>query len=117
VFVNSVILQLPRLVAKGAGLEPGHQVIIDVTGPVMARVGVRVETDEQGRPRGHAMLSGDSAFPSDRQPDRETTTISLSTEAFTRRAAGRRSFSSTACTVVGDEPIARRVMEALVVTF
>jgi len=108
VVVSMVMLQLPRLIAKGAGLEPGHVVVIDVNGPIVARQGVRVEMDEQGRPRGHAM-------PADRQPD-GATTISLSTEAFTRRAAGRRSVSDTAYSVVGDEAIARRVLEALVVT-
>jgi len=108
VVVSMVMLQLPRLIAKGAGLEPGHVVVIDVNGPIVARQGVRVEMDEQGRPRGHAM-------PADRQPD-GATTISLSTEAFTRRAAGRRSVSDTAYSMVGDEAIARRVLEALVVT-
>ena len=128
VFVSSVLVQLPRLIAKGAGLEPGHPVVIDVTGPVVARQGVRVEVDEQGRPRGHVMFVGDEDYAaswyapgngsqtSDQQPDWPTT-ISLSTEAFTRRAAGRRSVSDTAYSVVGDEAIARRVMEALVVTF
>ena len=43
-------------------------------------------------------------------------TISLSTEAFTRRAAGRRPLSDTPYDVVGDEDIARRVLEAMVVT-
>ena len=82
---------------------------------------------EQGRPRGHAMFVGDADYAaswyapgngsqtSDQQPDRPTT-ITLSTEAFTRRAAGRRSVSDTAYSVVGDEAIARRVTEALVVT-
>jgi uncharacterized protein (TIGR03083 family) len=116
VFVNSVILQLPRLIAACAGLEPGHQVFIDVTGPLVARQGVRVEMDEQRRPRGHTMHCGDGTCASDRQPD-GVTTIHLSTEAFTRRAAGRRSVSNTAYSVVGDEAIARRVLEALVVTY
>ena len=128
VFVNSVILQLPRLIAKGAALEPEHEVVIDVTGPVVARQGVRVEMDGQGRLRGHAMFVGDADYAaswyvpgehaqtSDRAPDWPTT-ISLSTEALTRRAAGRRSVSDTAYNVVGDEAIARRVLEALVVTY
>lgn len=127
VVVSMVMLQLPRLVAKGAGLEPGHAVVIDVTGPTLARQGVRVELDEQGRTRGHALIAGDAdgaagwfvpgapAASSDGQPDWPTT-ISLSTEAFTRRAAGRRSVSDTAYTVVGDDDIARRVLEALAVT-
>lgn len=128
VFVNSVLLQLPKLIAKGAGLEPGATVIIDVTGPLMARQGVRVEIDEQGRPRGHPTFVGDADYAaswyapgehaqtSDGQLDRQTF-ISLSTQAFTRRAAGRRPVSDTAYSVVGDEAIARRVLEALVVTF
>lgn len=109
VFVSSVMLQLPRLVAKVAGLEPGLQVFIEVTGPIVASQGVRVEEDDQGRPRGHAL-------PSDQQPDGPTTIISLSTEAFTRRAAGRRSVSETAYSVAGDDAVARRVLDALVVT-
>src|SRR5450759_162663 len=108
VFVSMVMLQLPKLITKGAGLEPGQAVIIDVTGPTVARQGVRVVADEKGRPRGHEM-------PADLPPD-GATTISLSTEAFTRRAAGRRSVSDTAYSVIGDDAIARRVLEALVVT-
>jgi len=109
VFVSTVMLQLPRLIAKGAGLEPGHVVVIDVTGLTAARQGARVEADEQGRPRGHAIPAGEAL------PD-GATTITLSTEAFTRRAAGRRSVSDTAYSVDGDDAIARRVLEALVVT-
>ena len=108
VFVSTVMLQLPRLIAKGAGVEPGHVVVIDITGPIVARQCVRVEIDEQGRPRGHQM-------PADPTPD-GATTISLSTEAFTRRAAGRRPVSDTAYSVVGDDAIAQRVLDALVVT-
>jgi len=111
VFVSTVMTQLPRLVARGAALEPGHPVVIDVTGSdsaVGARLGIGVEPDDQGRARGH-VLSGEPAAGS-------ATTISLSTEAFTRRAAGRRPVSDTAYEVDGDETIARRVLEALVVT-
>ena len=127
VFVSAVMLQLPRLIAKGAGLEPGHAVVIDVTGPIVARQGVRVDVDGQGRTRGHALIAGNAdyaagwfvpgapAATSDERPDWPTT-ISLSTEAFSRRAAGRRSVSDTEYSVVGDDAIARRVMEALVVT-
>ena len=126
-FVNAVLLQLPRLVAKDAGLEPGRAVIIDVTGPVAATQGVVVEVDGQGRPRGHALVADDTSQPSSRVPGEAAaqlsegqgdgpTTISLSTEALTRRAAGRRSAGDTEYSVVGDEAEARRVMEALVVT-
>jgi uncharacterized protein (TIGR03083 family) len=133
VFVSTVMAQLPNLVAKSTALEPGHTVVLDVTGPgpvVAARQGVRVEVDEQGRLRGHA-LSADAlpaeavqadAVPADRVPasnprtEPQVTTITLSTEAFTRRAAGRRSVSETEYSVVGDDAVARRVLEALVVT-
>jgi uncharacterized protein (TIGR03083 family) len=106
--VSSVMDQLPKLIAKGAALEPGHPVVIEVTGPVSARLTVQVELDEQGRPRGQAV----SGWPL----DVPATTVSLSTEAFMRRSAGRRSVSDTAYRVIGEEELARRVLEALVVT-
>jgi len=69
---------------------------------------VVVELDDQGRARGRATSGQALSDP--------TTTISLSTEAFTRRAAGRRPVSDTPYSVKGDDAIARRVLEALVVT-
>ena len=110
--------QLPRLVARDAAVVAGHTVVIEVTGPgpaVTARQGVMVEVDGDGRLRGHALTDLSAARPAD-QPQQPTTTISLSTEAFTRRAAGRRSVSDTAYRVVGDDALARRVVQALVVT-
>jgi len=128
VCVRSIMLQLPKVVAKGAALEPGHRVVMEVTGQpdggvkvVVARQRVQVELDQDGRPRGRAIsageaiLTGDSAETSEQALEHQTT-ISLSVEAFTRRAAGRRSVSDTAYGVVGDDAIARRVLEALVVT-
>lgn len=115
VFVSLVITQLPRLVAKGAALEPGHEVVIDVSGPgLAATTGIRVVMDEHGRPRGQAMPDGE--LQQRTSDSTTTTTISLSAEAFTRRAAGRRSVGETAYSVVGDDAVARRVLEALVVT-
>jgi uncharacterized protein (TIGR03083 family) len=130
VFVRSVMSLLPKLVTKVAAVRPGHLVVIEVTGPdsvVVARQGVLVEVDDQGRPRGRAMFDsdgphsvswyvpGEPAQASGQQPGRPTT-ISLSTEAFSRRAGGRRSVSDTEYGVVGDEAVAGRVLEALVVT-
>ena len=115
VFISLAVTQLPKLIAKGAALESGHEVVVDVIGSgagVAARAGVRVVMDEQGRPRGHAMTDGELQ----QRTSDSTTTISLSTEAFTRRAAGRRSVSDTAYSVVGDDVVARSVLEALVVT-
>jgi uncharacterized protein (TIGR03083 family) len=114
VFVGLVLLQLPKLIVRGADLEPGQCVVIDVTGPLVASEGVRVVVDGHGQPRGHPVTADP---PPDGYP---TTTISLSTEAFTRRVAGRRTARDTvsdpAYSVVGDEAIARRVLEALVIT-
>ena len=129
VCVSTIMLQLPKLIARGAALEPGTTVVIDVTGPgsVTARQGVRVELDEQGQARGHAVptvptgeanVTGDRAQASSRldPPQDPQVSISLSTQAFTRRAAGRRPVSDTAYDLVGDANIARRVLEAMVVT-
>ena len=116
VFVNSALIQLPKLVARRASLEPGSTVIIDVTGPVVARAGVRVELGEDGRPYGHAMFTGEHVDESLPHTEGPNVSISLSTDAFTRRAAGRRAVADTAYAVVGDEALARRVLEALVVT-
>jgi uncharacterized protein (TIGR03083 family) len=109
VCVSSIMAQLPKAIAKGAALEPGQRLVIEVTGPVVARQGFQVELDEDGRLRGRAVSAPD--------PDPAATSIALSTEAFTRRAAGRRPVSETAFRVVGDHAIADRVLEALVVTF
>lgn len=131
VCVSSIMRQLPKLIARAAAIEPGTTVVIDVTGPgsVTARQGVRVELDEQGQARGHvvptvptvpkvptgeANVTGDHAVASSRLDPQVT--ISLSAEAFTRRAAGRRPVSDTAYGVVGDADIARGVLEAMVVT-
>ena len=101
---------LPRLVAKNAGIEPGNVVIIDVTGPVVGRAGVWVETGEGGKPRGIPLFSG---IAHDGDPEDVFTTITLSTDALTRRAAGRGGLEDIHFTVQGDEDVARRVLEAL----
>jgi uncharacterized protein (TIGR03083 family) len=128
VCVRSIMLELPKVVAKGAALEPGHRVVMEVSHQpdggatvVVARQRVQVELDQDGRPRGRAISAGEAILTGDSEETSEQalghqTTVSLSVEAFTRRAAGRRSVSDTAYSVVGDEAIARRVLEALVVT-
>jgi uncharacterized protein (TIGR03083 family) len=130
VVVSTVMAQAPKVLARAAAVEPGQLVVIDVTGPdpaVTASQGVRVERDAMGKARGRAIPAGEQgAAGSDAHsfaaqtdlpvPEDRTTTISLSTEAFTRRAAGRRAVSDTAYDVVGDVAVARRVLEALVVT-
>lgn len=114
VVVDTVIQRLPMLVAKHAGLQPGQPVIIDVTGPVHARAGVWVEADERGRARGYPMFTGEPEHGGGEEGP--TTSISLSTDAFTRRATGRRLVADTPYRVVGDDDVARRVLEGLVVT-
>lgn len=111
--VNSVLTLLPRVAAKGAGLEPGHPVVLEVTGPVVARQGVVVELDDEGRARGRAISGPEVSGQALSHP---ATTISLSTEALMRRAAGRRPVSDTEYHVMGDDAVARRLLEALVLT-
>ncbi len=112
VSVHRFELGLPRVVARTAGIEPGHAVVLDVTGPLVGRMGVRVEEGADGRPRGIALFSGESSDAAD-----ETTTITLSTDAFARRAAGRGGTDDVAWTVTtGSEDVARRVMDALAQT-
>jgi uncharacterized protein (TIGR03083 family) len=112
VFMDHLFAALPKLVAKGAGIEPGNVVMFDVTGPVMGRAGVWVEEGvEDARPRGIPLFSG---VAHDGDPHDTFTTITLSTDALTRRAAGRGTLEDIHFTVQGDEEVARRVLENLV---
>ena len=117
-FVNSVLRQFPRLMAQ-VGLEQGQTVILESTGPVTARVGLRAAVGADGELTHHALFTGESESgmgTSVHSGDDPTTTISLSTHALTRRAAGRRATSETAYSVVGDEDLAVRVLDALTFT-
>jgi uncharacterized protein (TIGR03083 family) len=112
VFMDVLFSQLPKLVARNAGIEPGNVVIIDVTGPVMGRAGVWVEEGEEGgKARGIPLFSG---VAHDGDPRDVFTTITLSTDALTRRAAGRGTVDDIHFTVHGDEAVGRRVLENLV---
>ena len=113
-FTADVLAALPRVAARVAGIEPGHAVVLDVSGPVVARDGVRIVTGDDGRPYGEALFSGHDRPEGEEQLD--VTSIHLTTDALTRRAAGRRSVEQIHYTVTGDEEIARRVLEALVIT-
>lgn len=112
-FTAAVLEALPRIVAREAGINPGHAVILDVTGPLLARDGVRVCLDQHGEPCAEPLFSGhdrhDGLVPED------VTTIHLTTEAMTRRASGRRATDEITYTVTGDEPTARAVLDALVI--
>jgi hypothetical protein len=110
-FMGALFSQLPRLVAKEAGIPPGNVVIIDCTGPVMGRAGVWVEEGvDGGGPRGIPLFSG---VAHDGDPRDVFTTLTLSTDALTRRAAGRGTLEDIHFTVAGDEGVARRVLENL----
>jgi uncharacterized protein (TIGR03083 family) len=111
VFMHQLFASLPKLVARNAGIEPGNVVIIESTGPVMGRAGVWVEASDDGKPRGIPLFTG---IAHDGDPDDVFTTITLSTEALTRRAAGRGSVEDIHYTVHGDESVAHRVLEHLV---
>ena len=113
VFVQQALARLPRVVARDAKVDPGHTVILALTGPIMAKVGVRVDEGEDGRPLGHEMFTGESVDASTPHVEGPITSFSLSTDAFTRRAAGRRSVDDTTYTLhSGDEAVARRVLDA-----
>lgn len=112
VFVDVLFAALPRLVAREAGVPPGNVVVFDVTGPVVGRTGVWVEVGEDGaRARGIPLFSG---LAHDGDPEDVFTTITLSTDALTRRAAGRGGVDDIHFTVQGDEAVAHRVLEHLV---
>ncbi|GAA4713083.1 maleylpyruvate isomerase family mycothiol-dependent enzyme [Pedococcus ginsenosidimutans] len=112
VFMDLLFAALPRIVAKEAGIEPGNVVIIDSTGPVMGRAGVWVEPGEEGKARGIPLFSG---IAHDGDPHDVFTTITLSTDCLTRRAAGRGGLDDIHYSVHGDEAVARRVLEHLVI--
>jgi len=116
VFTQTVLDALPGIVVKRAGVQPGRVVMVELTGPVVARRGVRVEPDEQGEVRGHLMFTGGVDETGPIPVIGKTTSIQMSTEAFTRRAAGRRSTEELHYSVHGDEATARKVLDELVIT-
>jgi uncharacterized protein (TIGR03083 family) len=110
VFLDALCSAMPRLVAKNAGIEPGNVVIFDITGPVVGRTGVRVEVGENGKPLGTPLFTG---TVHEHPEDAQVTSIILSTQAITRRAAGRGGLEDIYFTIQGDENVGRRVLEAL----
>lgn len=121
-FVALVMDALPRIVVRRVRPEPGTVVILESTGPVTGRAGVRVGVDAGGDLVWHELFTGhvdaESAHPSVHDPDgtEHSASVALSTHALGRRAAGRCPTESTAYHVVGDEELARRVLDALTVT-
>lgn len=110
--VRTLFAALPRAVARTAEVPPGQAVILDLTGPVVGRAGVRVE-EHDGKPHGIPLFAGLPEESHEHAP--VITTITLSTQAATRRAAGRVATADTHYAVVGDDEIARRVLDAIVI--
>ncbi len=115
VWVDAILQSLPDVVAVKAGIEPGKVVMIELTGPVTARAGVRVDTAD-GKPVGHPMFSRGTDETGPIPVIGRTTSIQMATEPFQRRAAGRRAVADLHYSVHGDEDVARRVLEALSLT-
>lgn len=127
-FMQMIIDALPTLVATRLQPEIGTTVMVESTGPVTGRAGVRMIADDDGHPVPHALFTGEPdpahvdadpehpADPADHDAPVATVSIVLSTDALTRRAAGRRSTEDTLYRVVGDEDLARRVLDALPMT-
>lgn len=113
VFTADILAALPRIASRVADIGAGHAVVLDVSGPVLARGGVRICVGEDGRPYGEALFSGQDRPEGEEQLD--VTTVHLTTDALTRRAAGRRPTDAIHHTVTGDDEIARKLLDALVV--
>lgn len=120
--VTAVLVDFPAQ-AAGAGLAPGTSVIIECTGPVLAREGVRITQSADGSLRGEPLFSGqahveetdDSTGEVIVLPPGSVTTIRLTTEALTRRGAGRVPTADLRYSVDGDEDIATRVLDRLAI--
>lgn len=119
VFTARVLGSLARVVERRVQPEPGTVVILESTGPVTGRAGVRMATDGEGHPVAHELFSGhaedEDASVEDPAQD-QVTTIALSTHELTRRAAGRQTTQDTAYQVNGDDALAQAVLDALTLT-
>ncbi len=131
-FVSRIVTSFPVVVQKRLDLPVGSTVIVESTGPVTARVGVRMERDHDDAVVAHSLFTGsiesdeaDTVTATD-QPAQvhveageelsSTVSISMTTDALTRRCAGRRSTADTTYKVVGDEETARAVLDVLAIT-
>jgi len=121
IFCETLLRAFPARMARRADLDIGSVVIIESTGPVLAREGVRIVEGDDGRPYAESLFSGVShEVPATAAVTPElvevATTIRLSTDALTRRGAGRVATDDLHYTVEGDERVAHRVLDALVIT-
>ncbi|HYN30164.1 MAG TPA: maleylpyruvate isomerase family mycothiol-dependent enzyme [Dermatophilaceae bacterium] len=107
--VARVLATLPRVAARQADLPAGAAVVVEVTGPVTGRAGARVVERDGAR---HGIpLEGEEPTVAP-----EVTAVALSTRDLTRLAAGRRRADELTIEVTGDAEVARRLLDAWVVT-
>jgi len=107
-FADGVLAAVPAVLARDVHAPVGTSVVVEVTGEVVGSVGARVEAGEGGIPRGVAVDPAEVAEP--------TARITLTTEAITRRGAGRRSVADTPYAASGDLALAAALLEALAIT-
>lgn len=116
-FVQTILTSFPARAARRADLDVGTIVIIECTGPVCAREGVRIIEGDHGKPYAESLFSGISHDVDVRtEPADAVTTIRLTTDALTRRGAGRVPTAQLSYAVEGDDQVAARVLDALVIT-
>jgi uncharacterized protein (TIGR03083 family) len=95
---------LPYVLAKRAEAPPDTTMVVDITGPVAAAYGVRVDGDRRGVPVDPAALD-------------PTLRLTMTTETFAMLAAGRRDPAQLPVTLDGDPDLARRVLDGMNVTW
>ncbi|MCH8611609.1 maleylpyruvate isomerase family mycothiol-dependent enzyme [Arsenicicoccus dermatophilus] len=125
IFVDEAVRTLPSAIARRAQVPVGDTVMLELTGPVTTRIGVRVDpgTEEDPRPVGTVLFGGGAEASGTGttttslraiDPTTQVTVIKLSTRAFERLAAGRRDVDDVTYTVAGgDQDLARRVLGQL----
>lgn len=122
-FTTRILSAFPGRAAR-AGLPAGATVILECTGPVVAREGVRITPKADGSIWGESLFSGqahvdetdDSTGEIIVVPPGTVTTIRLSTESLCRRGAGRVPTAELRYSVEGDEAVAAKVLDNLVIT-
>ncbi|MDF8262777.1 maleylpyruvate isomerase family mycothiol-dependent enzyme [Luteipulveratus flavus] len=112
-FVMKVLEAFPEGALADADLPVGTAVIVESTGPVLAREGMRVVEGEDGTPVAEPLFSG-TVDGLDHSAE-HVTTIRMTTEGLARAGAGRYPVDELRYSVEGDEEVARRVLEALVI--
>ncbi len=112
VFADGVLGAVPVLLARDVKAPVGTTVVVEMTagaaGEVTGSIGARVDEGEGGKPRGVAVDPAELPEP--------TARITLTTEALTRRGAGRRSVADTPYAVSGDPALVAALLEELAIT-